>query len=92
MVFKRESGYQLHFINDDQFEIFCLDCNDTKFLKMDLEQKDFVQNIALEDVVHEKFLDKITGLSSNKVDLTTYLKNWFDRQAKHKVKTYQHFD
>lgn len=92
MVFKRESGYKLQFVDDGEFEIFCLDCNDTKALKRGLEETGFVENIALVKVVDEKFLEKITGISSCKEDLTAYLNEWFALLASYEVKTYKGID
>lgn len=91
MSFKRESGYELKFINQCEFEIFCLDCNDNFYLKLRLERTKFVENIASEEVIHNKYLKKITGKTFFRNELVTFLDNVFKKLNEPTLETYKDF-
>ncbi|WP_267976877.1 hypothetical protein [Acinetobacter baumannii] len=45
MPFERKTGYKLKFINENDFEIICLDCNDTNSVRQQLKDAGFVRDI-----------------------------------------------
>lgn len=43
MPFERKTGYKLKFINENDFEIICLDCNDTNSVRQQLKDAGLLQ-------------------------------------------------
>ncbi|MBJ8478378.1 hypothetical protein I6M70_03215 [Acinetobacter pittii] len=89
MLFKSESRYELQFINDSHFEIYCSDCNDTWGVKRQLEKVEFVKDIALVEVLDGKYLEKITGISTSQQDLMSCLDEWFDLLNSKEINIYK---
>ena len=59
MPFERKTGYKLKFINENDFEIICLDCNDTNTVRQQLKDAGFVTDINSVDEKDEYHLQKI---------------------------------
>ncbi|EPF6052339.1 hypothetical protein NQ999_15080 [Acinetobacter baumannii] len=92
MPFERKSGYELKFINENDFEIICLDYNETKFVRQQLEEVAFVTSITSVDEKDEYHLQKIIGVTSSKEDLIALLEYWFDLLESQGVTAYTEFD
>ncbi|MCH7394201.1 hypothetical protein MMP66_07890 [Acinetobacter dispersus] len=93
MPYERKSGYELKFIDDDHFEILCLDYSDTYGVRRQLEESEFVSGITSVDERDAQHLQKTLGVTSNKKGLITLLDDWFDCLARSKaeLKTYSDF-
>ncbi|MCU4389973.1 hypothetical protein KTH73_04425 [Acinetobacter courvalinii] len=91
MPYERKSGYELKFIDDDHFEIICLDYGDTNSVRRELEDAEFVSNIASVDGRDVLHLQKILGKTSSKEKLISLLNVFFDTLAKYEVETYKEF-
>ncbi|MFI8141580.1 hypothetical protein ACFMJ0_14935, partial [Acinetobacter baumannii] len=61
MPFERKTGYKLKFINENDFEIICLDCNDTNSVRQQLKDAGFVTDIKTVDEKDKNHLQKIIG-------------------------------
>ncbi|WP_288421594.1 hypothetical protein [uncultured Acinetobacter sp.] len=92
MPFERKSGYQLKFINENDFEIICLDCNDTYSVRRQLKDAGFVTGITSVDEKDEYHLHKIIGVTSSKEDLIVLLDEWFELLDSIEVTAYKDFD
>ncbi|WP_335954056.1 hypothetical protein [Acinetobacter higginsii] len=82
----------MKFIDDDHFEIICLDYGDTNSVRRDLEEAEFVSDITSVDESDELHLQKILGKTSHMEKLNAFLDDWFERLAEHTGKTYSDFD
>ncbi|MDC4747467.1 hypothetical protein NQ853_02625 [Acinetobacter baumannii] len=92
MPFERKTGYKLKFINENDFEIICLDCNDTNTVRQQLKDAGFVTDINSVDEKDEYHLQKIIGVTSSKEDLIALLDNWFDLLNSMEVTAYKDSD
>ncbi|HHN6041092.1 hypothetical protein LDY14_17185 [Acinetobacter baumannii] len=92
MPFERKTGYKLKFINENDFEIICLDCNDTNSVRQQLKDAGFVTDIKTVDEKDKNHLQKIIGVTSSKEDLISLLDDWFDLLDSKEVTAYKDFD
>lgn len=92
MPFESKSGYELKFINENDFEIICLDYNDTNFVRQQLEKVAFVTSITSVEEKDEYHLQKIIGVTNSKEDLVALLDDWFDLLDSIEVTAYKDFD
>ncbi|CAM0701505.1 hypothetical protein EA736_17505 [Acinetobacter baumannii] len=92
MPFERKTGYKLKFINENDFEIICLDCNDTNSVRQQLKDAGFVTDIKTVDEKDKNHLQKIIGVTSSKEDLISLLDDWFDLLDSIEVTAYKDFD
>lgn len=92
MPFERKTGYKLKFINENDFEIICLDCNDTNSVRQQLKDAGFVRDINSVDEKDEYHLQKIIGVTISKEDLIALLDNWFDLLNSMEVTAYKDSD
>lgn len=88
MPYESKSGYELKFINENDFEIICLDYNDANSVRRELEEVGFVSDISSVDGRDVLHLQKILGKTSCKENLISLLDKWFARLDKLEVKTY----
>ncbi|MFH4351778.1 hypothetical protein WAJ70_22080, partial [Acinetobacter baumannii] len=80
------------FINENDFEIICLDCNDTNSVRQQLKDAGFVTDIKTVDEKDKNHLQKIIGVTSSKEDLISLLDDWFDLLDSIDVTAYKDFD
>ncbi|HEO1767695.1 hypothetical protein ACT43X_12905 [Acinetobacter baumannii] len=92
MPFESKSGYELKFINENNFEIICLDYNYTNFVRQQLEKEAFVICITSVDEKDEYHHQKIIGVTSNREDLIAFLDYWFDLLENQGITAYTDFD
>ncbi|HCU0823080.1 TPA: hypothetical protein OUJ26_001352 [Acinetobacter baumannii] len=92
MSYEKKTGYELKFFNEQDFEIICLDYNYTNRVRRELEEVEFVSNIASVDGSDVLHLQKILGKTNCKENLISLLDNWFAQQGTCEVKTYSDFD
>lgn len=91
MTYKSKSDYELKFLSENDFEIFCSDYNDTFGVKHQLEKAESIDNVAIVEVVDVKYLSKIIGKTTNKLNLKLLLDNWFVSLNKREVSTFKEF-
>ncbi|HCV3117768.1 TPA: hypothetical protein OV532_003144 [Acinetobacter baumannii] len=82
----------MKFINENDFEIICLDCNDTNSVRQQLKDAGFVTDIKTVDEKDKNHLQKIIGVTSSKEDLISLLDDWFDLLDSIEVTAYKDFD
>ena len=92
MPFERKSGYELKFINENDFEIVCLDYGDTNSVRRQLKDVGFVTDITSVDESDVLHLQKILGKTSSKENLIALLDDWFDLLDSKEVTTYKDID
>lgn len=92
MPFERKTGYKLKFINENDFEIICLDCNDINSVRQQLKDAGFVTDIKTVDEKDKNHLQKIIGVTSSKEDLISLLDDWFDLLDSIEVTAYKDLD
>lgn len=91
MSYERKSGYELKFVNENDFEIVCLDYHFTNSVRRKLQEVKFVSDIASVDGRDVLHLQKILGKTSCKENLVVLLDSFFDSLAEAEVTTYSDF-
>ncbi len=82
------SNYTVKFLNENNFEIICLDNAHAVALKNILANASFLKNVQLDDELGKKYPNKIIGETSNQDALINKIREWENMLAIQEVEPY----